>query len=156
MIPPCLTLSNIRCVSRVNWSNPGKGVVPSSTPRCSSYWRGSFWVALDYSRQLFFFTYIWCRKKIWINFWNVFFFSLISSIFEKKTSTKKRSKSKFSWLALLFEHFLKLKFIPIWESKKKKKKKPWRFYNLRHTETKPKFLWLLYTKQRKHFFFTEK
>ena len=31
MIPPCLTLSNIRYVSRVKWSNPGKGVAPSLT-----------------------------------------------------------------------------------------------------------------------------
>ena len=35
--PPCLTLSIIRYVSRVKWSNPGKGVSPSSKPRCSSY-----------------------------------------------------------------------------------------------------------------------
>ena len=27
LIPPCLTLSDIRCVSRVKWNNPGKGVV---------------------------------------------------------------------------------------------------------------------------------
>ena len=33
----CLTLSNIRYVSRVKWTNPGKGVVPSPTPKCSSY-----------------------------------------------------------------------------------------------------------------------
>ena len=32
-----LTLSITRCGSRVKWSNPGKGVAPSSTPRCSSY-----------------------------------------------------------------------------------------------------------------------
>ena len=32
-----LILSNIRYVSRVKWSNPGKGVVPSPTPWCSSY-----------------------------------------------------------------------------------------------------------------------
>ena len=32
LILPCLTLSIIRYVSRVKWSNPGKGVVPSSTP----------------------------------------------------------------------------------------------------------------------------
>ena len=37
LIPPCLTLSIIRYVSRVKWSNPGKGVAPSPTPRCSSY-----------------------------------------------------------------------------------------------------------------------
>ena len=35
--PPCLTLSNIRHVSRVKWSNPRKGVALSPTPRCSSY-----------------------------------------------------------------------------------------------------------------------
>ena len=37
LIPPCLTLSNIRYVGRLNWSNPGKGVTPSPTPWCSSY-----------------------------------------------------------------------------------------------------------------------
>ena len=26
MIPPCLTLSNIRYISSVKWSNPGKGI----------------------------------------------------------------------------------------------------------------------------------
>ena len=36
-IPLCLTLSNIRYISRVKWSNPGKGVAPSVTPWCSSY-----------------------------------------------------------------------------------------------------------------------
>ena len=49
----CLTLSNIRYVSSVKWSNPGKGVAPSPTPRCSSYWKGSFRIALDYARQPF-------------------------------------------------------------------------------------------------------
>ena len=37
LIPPCLTLSTIKYTSRVKWSNPGKGVPPSPTPRCSSY-----------------------------------------------------------------------------------------------------------------------
>ena len=37
LIPPWLTLSNIRSVTRVKWSNPGKGVAPSATPRCCSY-----------------------------------------------------------------------------------------------------------------------
>ena len=46
-------LSIISCVSRVKRSNPGKGVVPSPTPRCSSYWKGSLLVALDYGRQLY-------------------------------------------------------------------------------------------------------
>ena len=50
LIPPCLTLSNIRWVSRVKWNNPGKGVVPSPTPQCSSYRKESLRVALDYSQ----------------------------------------------------------------------------------------------------------
>ena len=54
MIPPCLTLSIIKYVSRVKWSNPGKEVVPSPTPRCSSYWKGSIPVALDYGPTLLF------------------------------------------------------------------------------------------------------
>ena len=37
LIPPCLTLSIIRYVSRVKRSNPRKGVAPSSTSQCSSY-----------------------------------------------------------------------------------------------------------------------
>ena len=31
LIPPCLTLSNIRYISRVKWSNPGKGIPYTST-----------------------------------------------------------------------------------------------------------------------------
>ncbi len=49
-----LNISNIRYVSRVKWSNPGKAVVPSPTPQCSSYWKGSLLVTLDYGHQLFF------------------------------------------------------------------------------------------------------
>ena len=30
-------LNTIRYVSRLKWSNPGKGVAPSPTPWCSSY-----------------------------------------------------------------------------------------------------------------------
>ena len=37
LMPPCLTLSIIRYVSRVKWSNPEKGVALSPTPRCSRY-----------------------------------------------------------------------------------------------------------------------
>ena len=54
LIPPCLTLSNIRYISRVKWRNLGKGVAPSPTPWCSSYWKGSLLVALDYGHQLYF------------------------------------------------------------------------------------------------------
>ena len=35
------------------WSNPEKGVVPSSTPQCSCYWKGSLWFALDYGRPIY-------------------------------------------------------------------------------------------------------
>ena len=62
-------------------------------------------------------------------------FCLISQIFEKK----KRDKSKFSWLALLFKHYSKLKFtlkIIEWEKKRQ------RIYDLLNAETKPKFLCL--------------
>ena len=55
LIFPCLNLSIIRCISRVKWSNPGKGVAPSSTPQCSSCWKGSIPVTLDYGRQLYFY-----------------------------------------------------------------------------------------------------
>ena len=43
LMPPCLTLSIIR----VKWSNPGNGVAPLPTPRCSNYWKGSLWATLD-------------------------------------------------------------------------------------------------------------
>ena len=49
----CLTLSIIRYVSKIRWSNPGKGVAPYPTPRCSSYRKGSLRVTLDYGRQLY-------------------------------------------------------------------------------------------------------
>ena len=39
---PCFALSIIRYVSRVKLSNPGKGVIPFPTPRCSSYWKRVF------------------------------------------------------------------------------------------------------------------
>ena len=66
LIPPCLTLSKIRYVSRVKWSNSGKGVAPSPTPQCSSYLKGSLLVALDYGRQLYF-TYIYIYIYIYIS-----------------------------------------------------------------------------------------
>ena len=50
---PWLTLSIIRYASRVKWSNPGNGVVPSPTSQCSSYWKGSLWVTLNYGCKLY-------------------------------------------------------------------------------------------------------
>ena len=60
LMPPCLTLSIIRYGSRVKWSNPGRGVAPFPTLRCSSYWKGSLLVTLDYGRQLYL-LYNLCR-----------------------------------------------------------------------------------------------
>ena len=54
LMPPCLTLNIIRYGSRVNLSNPGKGVTPSPTPRYSSYQKGSLRVTFDYCSQLYF------------------------------------------------------------------------------------------------------
>ena len=42
LIPPCLTLINIRYVSRVKWNNQGKEAASSHTPR----WKGRFLVIL--------------------------------------------------------------------------------------------------------------
>ena len=67
MIPPCLTLSNIRYVSRVKWSNSGKGIAPSPTPRCSGYWKGSLLVALDYSRQVYLIPDIGIMVRVFTN-----------------------------------------------------------------------------------------
>ena len=72
LISTSLILSIIKYVSRVTWRNPGKGVVPSPTPRCSSYWKGSLRVALDYSRQLYFTVFI-PRDKFY-TFTFVFFY----------------------------------------------------------------------------------
>ena len=63
LIPPCLILSIIGYVSRVKWSNPGKRLAPYPTPRCSSYWKGSRRVALNYSCQLYFTYWIKCIDK---------------------------------------------------------------------------------------------
>ena len=57
LIPPYLTPSNIRYGSRVKWSNLGKGVALSLTPRCRSYWKRSLRIALNDSRQLYFFYF---------------------------------------------------------------------------------------------------
>ena len=78
LIPPCLTLSNIRYVLS-KWSNPGKGVAPSPTPWCSSYQKGSLLVALDYGRQLFNYTIGKKKQDSWHkNWWMRFnFFAIL-------------------------------------------------------------------------------
>ena len=49
-----LTLGNIRYVSKVKWSIPGKEITLSLTPQCSSFWKGSLMVTLDYGCQVYF------------------------------------------------------------------------------------------------------
>ena len=56
-MPPCLTLSIIRYRSKVKWRNSGK-VSPTPTPRCSSFWKGSLRVALEYGHQLYIYVCI--------------------------------------------------------------------------------------------------
>ena len=71
LILPSLTLSNIRYLSRIKWSNPGKGVAPSLSPRCSSYWKGSLLVAHVYGRQqqqLFFCNIVVTSSPNFINY----------------------------------------------------------------------------------------
>ena len=58
LIPSCLILIIVRYVSRVKWSNPGKGVAPSPTSQHSSYWKRSLQVTLDHGHQLHFFLYM--------------------------------------------------------------------------------------------------
>ena len=62
LVPPCLTLSFNRYISRVKWSNPGKGVMPCPTTQCSSYWKGIHRVVLDYSCQHYLFSNL--KQKI--------------------------------------------------------------------------------------------
>ena len=42
------------------WNNPGKGVAPSPTSQCSSYWKGSFWIAFNYSWPTYIYMMIIC------------------------------------------------------------------------------------------------
>ena len=76
LMPPCLTLSIIRYGLRVKWSNP------SPTPSCSSYWKGSLWVALDCGCQLYFIGLNLLQKTcvcVWGGSWLVekkYFFKL--------------------------------------------------------------------------------
>ena len=68
LIPPCLTLSVIRYGSRLKWSNQGKGVVPSPTLRCCSYWKGNLRVTLVHDQPTYFRRCPWCsryRRRKW-------------------------------------------------------------------------------------------
>ena len=89
-IPPCLTFSIIRYVSRIKWSNPGKGVALSPTPRYSSYRKGSLLVALDSSHQL---TYYDTIKMDII--WSYL-------IFQLSNNNRKKKKGKF-WKQIMLQ-----------------------------------------------------
>ena len=79
-----LTLSIIRYVSRVKWSNPGKGVAPFSTPRCSSYLKGTLLVALDNGCRLLHQCNL-CFSKLFSGtvFSGLFFFIIFDSLWSK-------------------------------------------------------------------------
>ena len=53
LMPPGLTLSIIRYGSRVKWSNPGKGIVPTPTPWCrgGALSKKGLRITLDYGCQ---------------------------------------------------------------------------------------------------------
>ena len=50
-------------IPKYSCSNPGKGVGLSPTPWCSSYWKRSLLVSLDYGRQL---TYLYTTINIYV------------------------------------------------------------------------------------------
>ena len=91
-MPPCWTLSIIRYRSRVKRSKPEKGVGPSPIPRCSSYWKGSLRVTLDYGRQfyLLYFTETNAMVVIW------------KPSYKKCTFWARGVKSMFLFLFLLY------------------------------------------------------
>ena len=107
LILPCLTLSIIRCVSSVKWSNPGKRVAPSPISWYSSYWKGSLQVALDYGNQLYFYLYIY------IYIYSRFLMNPLGSCCNSSpfplSLLFKRSEG-FSYLSLLYQEFGWLKF----------------------------------------------
>ena len=61
IIPVC---ERWEIITQLPISYPGKGATPYPTLQCCSYWKGSLLVALDYSRQLYFFTYLSYSKSI--------------------------------------------------------------------------------------------
>ena len=73
-----LNTQHIRYRSRVKRSNPGKGVVPSPTPRCSRYWKGSLRIDLNYGRQLYFYLRrgvegVKNKRKHWV-YWYIYIY----------------------------------------------------------------------------------
>ena len=94
-MPLCLALSTM-WGSRVKRSNPGNGVAPSLTPRCSSYWKGSLQVTLDYSRQLNFTKLVTNTLRLLISIWPFFFSINQSTRFQDDLHTFKMNSSDIS------------------------------------------------------------
>ena len=88
LMPPYFTLSIVK------WSNPGNGVVPSSTLQCCSCWEGSLRVTLDYGHQLYF-TY--CSKHV-SQFFFISFAHLWYSFFGILSYKPSRKKGKFLFM----------------------------------------------------------
>ena len=63
-----LNIQHYKVWIKVKYSYPGKGVAPSPTPRCSSYWKGSPWVTLDYGCELYFYLLLVCAYAFIPNF----------------------------------------------------------------------------------------
>ena len=64
LMPPCLTLNIIRYGSRIKWNNLVKGVARFPTSGCSSYWKGSLQVILNYGCQLYFTLYVYWKNLV--------------------------------------------------------------------------------------------
>ena len=78
----CLTLGIIRYISRVKWSNPGKGVAISPTLGVAAIGKGTFglpltmvanftlykiWIIKSKDDLLFLYEHCWCFKPIWLS-----------------------------------------------------------------------------------------
>ena len=51
--PSLFCIQHYKVMIYGNSSDPGKGVAPSPTPHCSSYWKGSLQVTLDDDQQTY-------------------------------------------------------------------------------------------------------
>ena len=50
------------------WSNPGKGVMATHTPKCSSYWKRSLWDAFSYGQPTeIYYVYKGLNLFLWVN-----------------------------------------------------------------------------------------
>ena len=98
----------MRYGSRVKWSNSGKGVAPSPTPQCSSYWKESLRVALDYGHQLYLLiVYMYLSFLMWASLFDslpaflcVFLFLFVPAFFSVTLSLLSLSLPQPSQLGL--------------------------------------------------------